>query len=69
MLEKLVAALTEGTGDKQKSLATMSEEMSEENLPLFPEVKAVNQGWGDQKRILAGCLTKTLSQLSRLIVV
>jgi hypothetical protein len=36
----------------------MSEEMSEENLPPLPGAKAVNQGWGNQKRVLAGCLTK-----------
>ncbi|CAI1759260.1 hypothetical protein [Serratia fonticola] len=58
MLAKRVAALTEDIGDKQRILAKMSEEMSEENLPPLPGAKAVNQGWGNQKRVLAGSLTK-----------
>ncbi|ATM77394.1 hypothetical protein CRN79_16775 [Serratia fonticola] len=57
-LAKRVATLTESIGDKRGRLATMSEEMSEENLPPLPGRKAVNQGWGNQKRVLAGCLTK-----------
>ncbi|VEI73864.1 Uncharacterised protein [Serratia fonticola] len=58
MLAKRVAALTEDIGDKQRILAKMSEEMSEENLPPLPGAKAVNQGWGNQERVLAGSLTK-----------
>lgn len=54
MLAKRVAALTEDIGDKQRILA----KMSEENLSPLPGRKAVNQGWGNQKRVLAGSLTK-----------
>ncbi|WP_024527020.1 hypothetical protein [Serratia fonticola] len=55
-LAKRVVTLIEGIGDKRGRLATMSEEMSEENLPPLPGRKAVNQGWGNKKRVLAGSL-------------
>ncbi|MCO7511756.1 hypothetical protein NJH77_21125 [Serratia fonticola] len=57
-IEFKLAALAEGIGGHKGKLAIMSEEMSEENLPPLPGRKAVNQGWGNQKRVLAGCLTK-----------
>ncbi|MBC3217995.1 hypothetical protein [Serratia fonticola] len=57
-IEFKLAALAEGIGGQKGKLAIMSEEMSEENLPPLPGRKAVNQGWGNQKRVLAGCLTK-----------
>jgi len=61
-IEFKLAALAEGIGGQKGKLAIMleemSEEMSEDNLPPLPGRKAVNRGWGNQKRLLAGSLTK-----------
>ncbi|WP_421081047.1 hypothetical protein [Serratia fonticola] len=57
-IEFKLAALAEGIGRQKGKLAIMSEEMSEENLPPLPGRKAVNQGWGNKKRVLAGSLMK-----------